>query len=374
MLKTPLFLLGATLLTALAARADVSWQHTGSVSVDGRKMVTFDFNNSWSGANHRALLKYDATAMADVSAMMGGPMMTDQMAKGQLSLIERLDDDRLVVAVPSANTYIDEPYSTLKERLRLNIWEGLDASLGKGEIPELTSEQRERLGDELRASLSPFTRRLTRTYFRALPEKRVIKGLNCRGYRYTTLVNTSGNKSGNNWSRFTAEWWLAEVLPGDQEIVDFTQRANKVKAEGGPLSQSMWANEYFPVLWQVAPPELHRALGTLVGYEGADNYGFRGTPAQFFLTGSIPPTKGQGKTNTFRVALELQARHQNAVVPATFAAPTGLKRQPIEPFLQLVKNGVKELRANVEQSLDAEFGPKQPVGPPMPNRAMRPVS
>ena len=367
--KSPIFLLGATLLSGLAARADVSWQHAGSISANGQTLATFTFGNSWSGANHRALIKYDATKMADMGAMMGGPMATDSMAKGQFSLIERLDDDRLLVAVPAADSYIDEPYSTLKARLRLNIWEGIDPSLSKGEIPELTAVQRERLGHELRASLSPLTRRLTRIYFRALPNRRVIAGLNCRGYRYTTLVNTSGSKTGNGWSRFAAEWWLADALPGDQEIIDFTQRANTIKAQG-PLTQSMWANEYFPVLWQAAPPEVHRALESMIGYEGAQNYGFQGTPTQFVVTGTIPTAKGKAKPSTFRFALDLKARNQNAVAPANFAAPANLKRQPIEPFLQLVKNGMRELRAQAEKSLNEEFGKPQPAGPALPKRTM----
>ena len=369
MIKSPLFLLGAALLTGAAttvtARADVSWQHTGRVSVgtgaSADTLATFDFNNQWSGANHRTFLKFDATRMADDAMMMGAPMADDKMSKNELTLIERLDDDRLIVAVPAAQSYIDEPYSTLKSRLRLNIWEGLDPTLGNGPIPELTTEQRERLGHEVRASLSPFTRRLTRIYFRELPKHRTIKGLDCRGYRYTMMVNVSGQAKGAQWMRMNAEWWLADQLPGDEEITDFTQRANKIKADGGPPTESMWLNEYLPVLWQVAPPELHRALQSLIGYEGNSDYGFQGTPAQFFVTVQAPkkPSAMTKSDETFRFALELKDRSTNAVVPAIFDAPTKLKKQPIEPFLQMVKNYVKQGREEMEKSLDKEFGTKQ---------------
>ncbi len=369
--KSPVLLLGATLLCAAAARADVSWQHSGSISANNRTLLTFQFDNSWSGANHRALLKYDATPMADTSAAMGGPMMGDQMAKGQINFIERLDDDRVILAVPTANTYIDEPYSTLRARTRLNIWEGLNPVLGKGEVPELTDAQRERLGAELRAVVSPFARRLTRTYYRPLPNRRVINGLDSRGYRYTTLFNASGKAGGNNWTHVTAEWWLAEMLPGDDEIVSFTQRANKVKSDGGPPTQSMWLNEYFPVLWQTAPPELHRAIESVTGVEGTQNYGFGGTPAMFTVFGQIPPAKG-GKATTFRFTLNLKNRSQTAVAPAVFATPTGLKRQPIEPFLQLIQNQMRKTRLQVEKSLDKEFGSAQPVGPAVPTRTVAP--
>lgn len=367
--KTSFLLVGATLLTGVAARADISWQHSGKVTVNGQKAVTFDFANSWSGANHHAQFQYDATWMADKSAISGGPMMTDEMARNQISFIERLDDDRLVVAIPGIKTYIEEPYSTLKARLRFNIWEGLDPSLNKGEVPELTDMQRERLGHEVRAALSPFTKRLTRIYFRELPNRRTIKGLNCRGYRYTTLVNTSGVKGGQ-WTRMAAEWWLADVLPGDQELIDFTQRANKLKA-AGPLTQSMWANEYLPVIWQVAPPELHRALESMIGAQGSANYGFQGTPAQLFVTVELPPTRYmRSKSENIRFALELKSRDQSAVKPALFETPTDLKRQPIEPFLQMVKTSMTKLRKEVEKGLDDEFGKPQPAGPAVPKRAL----
>ena len=372
MIKSPFLLVAATLVGGVAAsgtvagtaRADVSWQHSGRISMgtgaSSQTVAAFDFDNQWSGANHRAFLKYDATTMADDAMSMGAPMADDKMAKNELTFIERLDDDRLIIAVPAAESYIDEPYSTLKQRLRLNIWEGLDPTLGNGEIPTLTTEQRERLGHEIRASLSPFTQRLTRVFFRELPNRRTIKGLNCRGYRFSYLINTSGQAKGE-WARMNAEWWLADTLPGDQEISDFTQRANKIKTDGGPLTQSMWVNEYFPVLWQVAPPELHQALQSLVGYEGSANYGFQGTPTQLFVTIQAPkkPSMMSKSDETVRFALELKDRSTSSVAPAIFNAPTGLKKQPIEPTLQLVKNYIKQQRETMNKSLDQEFGPRQ---------------
>ncbi len=365
MLKSPLFLVGAALLSGAAARADVSWQHNGRISIgSGAKsqtLATFDFDNQWSGANHRTLLKYDARALSDNAMAMGGRMTDDKMAMGELTFIERLEDDRLIVAIPGAESYIDEPYSTLKSRMRLNLWEGLDPTLGNEEIPQLTAEQRSRLGREVRASLSPFTRRLTRVFYRELPNRRTIKGLECKGYRYTMLVNSSAQAKGGDWASINAEWWLAEAMPGDQEISEFTQRANKIKSEDGPMSQSMWANEYFPVLWEVAPPELHRALRSMVGFEGNSDYGFQGTPAQFFVTFQAPkkPSAMSQGGETVRFALELKDRSTSGVVPAIFNAPTGLKKQPVEPLLQLMKNAVKQGREEIEKGLDESLGTKQ---------------
>ncbi len=372
MIKPSFLVIAATFVGGVAAvgtaRADVSWQHSGRISMgsgaSSQTLATFDFNNQWSGANHRTFLKYDAMSMADNAMSMGAPMPDDKISKNELTLIERLDDDRLIVAVPATQSYVDEPYSTLKERLRYNMWEGLDPTLGNGEIPTLTTEQRERLGHEIRASLSPFTQRLTRVFFRQLPNRRTIKGLECRGYRFSYLINTSGKAKGGDWTRLNAEWWLADTLPGDQEILDFTQRANKIKTDGGPLTQSMWANEYFPVLWEVAPPEVHQALRSLVGYQDNSNYGFQGTPAQFFVTLQVPKTPGamMKSGETIRFALELKDRSTSGVAPAIFNAPTGLKKQPIEPTLQLVRNYIKQQREEMEKGLDKEFGPKQTKG------------
>ncbi len=357
-------LTGGAAATSSSARADVSWQHSGRISMgtgaSSQTLATFDFNNQWSGANHRSFLQYDATSMADNAMSMGAPMADDKMSKNEITFIERLDEDRLILAVPAAQTYFDEPYSTLKSRLRFNIWEGLDPTLGNTEIPELTSEQRARLGHEVRASLSPFARRLTRVFYRELPNRRTIKGLDCKGYRFTMLVNVSGTAKGADWTRLNAEWWLADPLPGDQEITDFTQRANKIKGEG-PLTQSMWANEYFPVLWEVAPPELHRALRSVIGYEGNTDYGFQGTPVQFFVTAQAPkkPSRMSKGSETLRFALELKDRSTGGVAPAIFDAPTGLKKQPIEPALQLMKNFIAQQRGEAEKSLDELFGPMQ---------------
>lgn len=372
MSKSSFLVVAATLAGGVAAlgtvvgtaQADVSWQHSGRIAMgtgaSSQTLATFDFNNQWSGANHRTFLQYDATAMADNALSMGAPMADDKMSKGELTFIERLDDDRLILAVPAAETYFDEPYSTLKSRLRFNIWEGLDPTLGNTEIPELNNEQRERLGHELRASFSPFTQRLTRVFFRELPNRRTIKGLECKGYRFSYLVNVSGKANNADWARLNAEWWLADTLPGDEEITGFTRRANEIKAEG-PLTQSMWANEYFPVLWEVAPPELHRALRTLIGYEGNSDYGFQGTPAQLFVTIQAPkkPSRVNKGNETIRFALELKDRSTSRVAPAKFDAPTGLKKQPIEPALQIMRNFIKQGREGIEKNLDKEFGSKQ---------------
>lgn len=340
----------------------------------GTPVVSFDFRNQWSGDNHRTSLSIDASKF---TSTFGAPPKTP--ARAQLAAIERLGDDRLILSSSSftegtnvrtatglPNTYIDEPYSTLRGRLRFNLFEGLDPQLAGELPPELTPAQRQRLGRELRAALQPLTRRLSRQYFRALPNTRIINGLKCRGYRYTTLSNSAafgramGTGSNAQWTRANAEWWLADEQPGDSEIRAFTTRANALKTAGGPVTVSMWLNEYLPVLWQAAPEETHAALASLIGNSTDSNFGFRGTPVQMFATVSLPPLQ-QLAVGDVRFALELKNRHQLPVDESVFQAPTGAKRQEIEPFLQITRNALKQARTQMESAMDGAMGSSAPA-------------
>ena len=370
-MKNSLFavLLGVSAL-ASTAHADVSWRHTGRVTVGGTPVVNFDFRNQWSGDRHRATLSVDA---AKGAATFGMP--TGNASKAEVSIIERLNDDRLLLVFPDikANTtttsFVDEPYSTLRKRLRFDFFEGAaDKELSTELPPELTPAQRQRLGRELRAVLEPFSRKTSRQYFRALPQIRTINGVKSRGYRYTSAFNTATftraagmtGKGQDTWMRATAEWWLAEEQPGDSEIRAFTTRANNLKTEGGPATVSMWLNEYLPVLWEASPREAHAALASLVGEMGTPGFGFRGTPVQFFATITPPPVQAFA-VGDVRFALELKNNHQTPIDEAVFQAPAGAKRQPIEPFLQMTRNAIRQNRAKMEGLMDNAMGMSNPA-------------
>lgn len=348
-MKKSLFLsaiLVAASLGATSAHADVAWHHVGSIKIGKMTIASFTMQNQWSGTDHRVVLNADATPMVKMMA----PSDTTP-AKGGLQIIERLDADRLIVSSPQSKLYVDEPLKSLKGRLRLNFWEALGSKLSPDNIPELTPEQRRRLGQEIRAVLTPFTKNITRAYFRALPGRRVINGLSSRGYRYTTAVNVSSQKTRPEWVRAAAEWWLADNLAGDDEIRTFTQSANQIKREGGPVSASMWANEYYPVLWEAAPDEAHQAFASLVGAPGSPNYGFQGTPVQFFVTVSGPPAMQMGMGGDVKFSLELKNRHTNPATSALFEAPSGGQRIEIEPFLGTARNFIKMGRAQIEKMM-----------------------
>lgn len=335
-------LAGAMLGHVPAAHADIAWQHVGRVTVGGKQVATFDFRNYWSGDNHRAQLSFDATTAARA---MGAPPTAP--VKGEAISIERLGDDRLIVAVPELKMHMDEPYKSLKSRVRFNLWEGLDPKLAKEPIPpELTPEQRQRLGREIRAALSPVYSQISKVYFRALPKTRVIDGLTCRGYRYTTLTNVGSPKE-PQWVRGAAEWWLANREPGDQSIIDFTTKVNEMKKEAGPPTVSMWFNELAPIMWETSPEESHAALASLIGKPGEPDYGFRGTPMQFFVT-LTPPPAAQLMAGDVRVAITLKTRGLGPITADKFEPPVGSKQQKLEPVLQMARNAIKQAQAKMK--------------------------
>ncbi|PQV62746.1 hypothetical protein B1R32_12331 [Abditibacterium utsteinense] len=330
-----------------SARADVVWNHRGSVKMGSSPLVSFSLRNEWSGEKHRALLGVDASNAVKTIA----PANT-KPAKAEMQIIERLDDDHLIISSPQSKTYFDEPYKSLKGRLRLNFWEALGSDLSAENVPQLTREQRQRLGQELRAVITPLTKNVSRTYFRAIPEKRIIGGLSSRGYRYTSMVNVSTDKKSPQWVRAAAEWWLADGLAGDEEIRSFTQSANQIKLDGGGATASMWANETYPILWEAAPVEAHQALASLIGNFDSPNFGFQGTPVQFFVTFTPPPTAQMGMGGDVRFSLELQNRSTDNVNSAIFEAPTGAQRIEIEPFLGMARNFIKMGRGQIEKMMN----------------------
>jgi hypothetical protein len=347
-------------LASSKATADVLWQHDGKVSLAGEQLMSFKMYNAWSGDNHKSTIKLDASKIAG----MAGARAAGKPTQFEVSLIQRLGDDRILVSSPDAKTYIDEPYSTLKSRLRFNLWEGIDEELAKEEtIPELTPAQRQRLGKELRASASLITKRITRNYFRALPQKRTIQGLETRGYRYTTKFNIATQPRQQEWISISSELWMAPTADNDSEITSFVTRANALHKASGPATVSMWSNEMFPVLWEAAPKEFHTYFGKLAGNIESENFGFVGTPVQFFVTVSPPPAQKLA-VGDLRFSLELTKRATSPLGTAMFEAPAGYRHQKIEPMLQMLKNMQREALATFSEAMDGDFGGFMGMGGP----------
>ncbi len=326
--------LAAILGVATIGRADVTWEHVGSVRMGDAKKpaATLQMTNQWSGQRHRTSLSYDATAM-------GAPA---KEGKGFVTAIQRFDDDRLIWSSSADKKYMDEPLKGLPGRFRINFWKNLDPKLSPDEIPALTLEQRRRLGQEVRAAVSPFTKKLLKTYFRALPEQRTINGMTTRGYRLTQLVNTAGTKGGQEWMKIAAEWWLADTLPGDEEVRAFAHTVQTWKKEAGGPTVSMWINEILPIAWQATPDEFHQALQSLMGSPDSPSYGFQGTPVQLYLTVSPPPMQAMAMGGEVHFALELKKREVAPVAATLFDAPTGYQRVELEPLLKKMRDFVEK--------------------------------
>ncbi len=354
------FLFGTLALLCLAGgvRADVTWEHTARVTIGTSKPVaTMTLRNDWSGDNHRARISFDATSAAAMAGGMGSGMSGGPPARGTVDIIERLGDDRLVLALRNpANTgvaqYVDEPYSTLQSRLRINFFEALDPKFAaKAEpVPQLTDEQRRRLGQELRAYTKPIIDAVSRNYFRALPGTRVINGLTSHGYRYTSLSkvpDTLGAGKGQ-WVRMVSELWLASSQQGDDEILSFTKRANDLKA--GAPTVSMWINEVLPILAETAPDESQAFVAALIGRKGDADYGYKGTPTRFSLTITPPPAE-QMMTGEIRFQADLKRRSNDPIPTRAFASPTQGEQVKVEPFLQIMRNLVKQGRDTIEKGM-----------------------
>lgn len=343
------------------ARADVTWEHGGKVTIGDKKpetVLNFYMRNVWKGQRQRSSVFVDASVlekMAPAGAMSEIPMAGGAPKKGEVVMVQRLDDDRILGWSPQARQYIDEPLRSLPKRLRLNVWEKLDPSISATDIPQLTPEQRARLGAEVRAAVSPITKKLTRFYFRPLPEKRVINGMNSHGYRLTAMIN--GGSEG--WVRISSEWWLADEMPGDEEVRSFVQSAFQIKKEVGGPTASMWLNEIPYVVLAAFPKEFHQAWHSFVGEQSTTSYGFQGTPVQFFLTVTPPPV-ARMMTGDIRLTVELKKRDTTAVDDTLFDAPKDYKRVEIEPFLKMAENGMKmaqdELQKKMEEGVDQGLG------------------
>lgn len=339
------FLGALTLSLALpGACADVTWEHTMTVKIGqpGTAIpptIQANIINQWSGVKHRT----EVQLQSPTSAEMG-------LGEGELSMTQDFEADRFLVVAGPLNSYMSEPLSTLPDRVRLNFWPNLGSDLSGDDIPQLTVEQRRRMGRELNAVVMPFLKKGAKFYFRALPIQRFQKGLGSRGYRMTALVN-SGTKEQPSWVRMAAEWWIADDnMPGDESVSAFLNRAIQFKKEAGGPTVSMWLNEIAPILFFAQPTEFLQAWQTLIGKQGAENYGFQGTPVRMFLTVTPPPAE-RAMGGDVRVALQLKRREVGPIDSAVFDPPGEMNRVELEPFLEKARAAMKKGAKQMEEMM-----------------------
>jgi hypothetical protein len=383
--------------TGNVARADLTWEHTGSVRFSGMKqpLVQFKSFTNMTPQRTRILFKYDASAALGSlpagmepklpgSFPMGGAMPTETAAahkatskvpllaqmeppnnempvnplQGSVTLVQRFDDGQFIGFTSFTKQYVGEPIKEMLEKTRFDPWKKLAPKLSKEEPPSFTPQQRARLGAEVRALIWPFMKSHVKTYFRALPEKRTFNGIEGHGYRFTTMINTQPPFAEyEQWVRLAAEWWVADNLPGDEVVGQVREAAVNAVGRDPKRSTSIWMNEMPWVMWEMLPEEVQMAAYTLMPRPDAavDSPEFRraNTPLYAAFT-IVPPPEMKDKNGDLRMEVKLTKRSLETLPDRVWQAPADYKRVPLDDIMKQF------------QKLEGAMPPLPlPGGPPM---------
>jgi hypothetical protein len=359
-------LAGVSSCAGRAAHADVSWEHTFTLRITKFKqpVARFKMYSNYTAQRSRLLLKYDLSGLSQVGMPPGAmfpptPAGSTATRKppfplyGGVALIQRYDDDHFVAYATHTRAYTSGTMSQLAKRLRFDPWKKLAPKLSEEAPPELTVEQRQRLGAEVRAATQPYLSKVLHAYFHSLPATRNFDGIEARGHRLTLLVNAGApSHQGQQWLRLSMEMWLAPDLPGDEALREFRKTAMDETHRRMWQSTSMWYNEMMPVLWQTMPVELHHFVETLVPPPSSPNAGFGGTPLRIYYTVSFPPLQRQ-IIGDVREEVVLTRRDTTPLRPEVFDAPASYKYYPLEPqlkkFEEMMKTGRPEIPTLTDQ-------------------------
>ena len=312
---------------AHSARADLLWEHTATfrTSLSPKSLGQVKMYNTWTPTRHRLLLKYSASPQA--AREMGGMPFS---SSGQLGIVQRLDDDRVLAYDSQTKQYVSHSRLNLLKRLRFNPWKTLAPKLANENPPELSLEQRARLVDEVAALSQPFYRNSIKTYFRALPNTRTFNGVEGRGYRLTQLINEGGSKKNQSWMRVSVEYYLSSQLAGDSAAEQFNAQAQEVRRGIGPWTNSMWLNEMIALSQIPTDPNLRRAYALLQVPANAPAGAFVGTPLYLSSRVTLPALQ-RAQTGDFLFELKLTQRTTTDLPATIFDAPGGYKRYDIDP-------------------------------------------
>ena len=358
MIKSSLFALGAALFagaaTGAAARADVAWQHSGRIAwgtgARAETLATFDFNNQWSGANHRTFLRYDATSMAE-TAMMESPTADDAMAQRPTVAHRAIwTTTALIFVAPGAESYLDEPYSTLKSRLRLEYLGRFGPHVFRAQRgnsrTDATNSARTIWAAKCAPVLSPFTRRLSRIYLSRVagPSHHQRFGVSRLPF-YGMLVNSSGKAKpvphpmGARQRRVVAHRQTAR-RPGNPRFHPARQPNQNRRWPAHPVD--VGSTSIFRFCGKSCRPKCIARLRTHDRLRRQFGLRFSGHARAVLRDFSDAPKKPSAMnaraTRPIRFALELKKPlDKRRRARRSSSAPTGLKKQPIEPFLQLVR-------------------------------------
>ncbi len=338
----------ASASVALADVPAVSLEYAGSSRVDGttKPVATFKSYTSVEQGRVRKLTKYviDAPKMplADAEIKKSPLAMLGRMgafnAGGVGVMIDR-NNDKFMLFSNEAKSYIEQPYREFLKQIRFDPFSKVAPELSKTAPPELTKEQRERFGAEVNVAVKAFLKSNFKVYFRALPGSRNFKaldGVTTHGYRMTMLFNTAKPSKPAQWSKVTSEWWIADSLPGDDMIRDFTGGMfDDIKNNGG-ISTSMWINEALPLVWNSLPHEVRNAVETYMPLPPAKDAWYKGTLAYLAVTADLKKAK-VAHPGIVRTEISLKNRNTAAIPDHVFLPPAGYQKQDIGFLLAIYK-------------------------------------
>ena len=360
---TLLLALSGAIYPMASARADVAWQHSVTVRTGQnlkpwtKPMAKFTLLNQWSLGRHRGVMRIKSSDLQGMNmpplelpdmtsndihmtwAPTARPMVKSSLAQSEVqergavvevaSITDFANDSFTLYTSPN-RAYIQEPLTATYKRARFDPWKKLAPRLSEEPIEPLTQRQRNRLGAEVRSTYRPFIKDNFKAYFHALSARRTLNGMNARGYRMAWLLNT-GSKTEPSWTRVKTEWWIADSQEGDELVRGFIERSRDFVSEQGGPTQSMWLNEFYPVIYQMMPQEIHQSIETFMPRMGQPNTGFSGTPLRMYLTVVPPPVfRSQGE---LRADVELVSRSTAPLPERAFEAPKNYKRIPLGPEL-----------------------------------------
>ncbi|HEX8552765.1 MAG TPA: hypothetical protein VF681_14555 [Abditibacteriaceae bacterium] len=323
------------------ARADVSWEHKGTIRVGSLPMslINLKMYTNYNTDRSRLLVKYTAPLAPSfpvpAESWKGSGLPDNIRPKritnyGSFGIVQRLDDDRFIAYESQTGAYVNEGLTDTFRHLIGEPWKNSEPALDSEEIPDLSDAQRRRLGRELRAYFSPATKRFTRTFFRTLSEKRSFNGIDGRGFRMTQVFFVPKSMGGDPSQQLKVafEWWLAGELPGDDVIAAAQIRAmDKLKPLGYP-SKSLWEREAPRVMLYALPEATISALRTLA--PGPNFSGFGGTPLELNMTVTPPTASGVG--TDLRAQVVLVQRNNDALPARVWDAPENYKKVDMAPL------------------------------------------
>ncbi len=344
-------LVGANALSINAARADVTWEHIGTLqtSMNPKKpLLQVKMYNTWTAQRHRLLLNYAVApsiagragemrdslpSMPSIPALAAMPSDGSVKPFGSIGFVQRLDDDRVIAYESQSQRFISEPRLALMKRLRFNPWKKLAPELANEAPPSLTDEQRTRLKAESGAILAPIRSRMAKTFFRALPGQKNFFGLIGNGYRLTQLLNVGGMHKNQSWIRVSTEWWIAPEDASDADINTFQAQTKKDRADLGGLTNSMWLNEYIALAAIPSDPILRAAWNSLQIPADAPAGAFRGTPLLVMTNITLPPLQ-RARFGDVLFTMRLSQRNTDPLANTVFDVPQGYKSYDIQPALK----------------------------------------